>query len=88
VVPASRGAGGEPLGVRAGPPHTSSRRSRRSGHLAAARTTAEQAVDIRLELRELLVPLGEQRRTLHSPRRRHCRSPRRSAIRVGSGACT
>ena len=34
------------------------------GHLAGTRTTTEQAVDIRLELRELLVPLGEQRRTL------------------------
>ena len=34
------------------------------GHLAGTRTTTEQAVDIRLELRELLVPLGEQRRNL------------------------
>jgi len=34
------------------------------GHLAGTRTTIEQAVDIRIELRELLVPLGEQRRNL------------------------
>ena len=34
------------------------------GHLAPTRTSTEQAVDIRLELRELLVPLGEQQRNL------------------------
>jgi tetratricopeptide (TPR) repeat protein len=34
------------------------------GHLAPTRTTTEQAVDIRLDLRELLVPLGEQQRNL------------------------
>ena len=34
------------------------------GHLRPTRTTTEQAVDVRLELRELLVPLGEQERNL------------------------
>ncbi len=34
------------------------------GHLGPTRTTTEQAVDIRIELRELLVPLGKHRRTL------------------------
>ena len=51
-------------------------------HLPDSRTTREQAIDLRFDLRNALHPLNEPERILHHLRQAE-RSPRRSGISAG-----
>ena len=72
LLPPGRASGRGSVGVSARRQRISSRRSTALEHLPETRDAAEQAIDLRLELRRRCVPLGDARadtRVLGKPRR-------------------